>query len=206
MKKIKNFQCDVCEYKTVYSQNLKLHKSSMHATGSYQCSQCDFFGKTKHCVSIHQKTHAANNFECLNCEAKLGSHQLLREHYGKVHRECRFKCNFLNCNYVAKANRSLTVHQMYHTKPFECDFCGRRFGRKSSCAEHILLHHTNSDCFKCHVCDKRLCNRTVLRNHLQNHEENVPKPFECQQCAMKFRSKQILKNHQQIIHESNNKI
>jgi len=208
IKKKKDFQCDLCEYKAVYSNNLKIHKQRIHATGSHKCSGCEFIGKTKLCISIHRETHAENNFECSKCKAKCGSLILLKQHYKNVHGKRRFKCSFLNCDYVGKTNGSLIQHQLGHTntKPIQCDFCGRCFGRKFNCAEHILRYHINSDRFNCHVCDKRLCNKDSLRYHLQTHEENVPKPFECQRCSMKFRSKYELKKHQQNIYSGNTNI
>merc|ERR1711871_1665022 len=54
--------------------------------------------------------------------------------------------------------------------PFECEYCGKRFTRRSVMIQHIRVHNGEKP-FKCQICGKAFSQRGNLTKHLRIHEE-----------------------------------
>jgi len=80
-------------------------------------------------------------------------------------------------------------------KPFECSYCGKKYGRKHILTTHLRIH-TGVRPYKCICCDKTFRYKMSLTRHLQSHTGE--KPFECSYCDKKFGQKSNLTMHLRI--------
>mmetsp|Transcript_7629 Transcript_7629/g.12489 ORF Transcript_7629/g.12489 Transcript_7629/m.12489 type:complete len:251 (-) Transcript_7629:168-920(-) len=64
---------------------------------------------------------------------------------------------------------NLRSHCKIHTEhAFCCQFCGKKFGRKSNWMEHTRTH-TGERPFKCAVCQKGFKQQYTLKKHMKGH-------------------------------------
>ena len=52
---IKDKKCDECEFSTFGQSDLRRHKQSNHGTVKFQCSVCQFEGKTEYSLNAHKR-------------------------------------------------------------------------------------------------------------------------------------------------------
>lgn len=68
-----------------------------------------------------------------------------------------------------------TVQDEYTAlRPYPCDFCSRRFRKKTSLMNHIVAHQ-NDRPHLCKLCGSRFFRRSDLINHLKAHAD-APDP------------------------------
>lgn len=53
-------------------------------------------------------------------------------------------------------------------RPYPCDFCSRRFRKKTNLMNHMVAHQ-NDRPFGCNLCGTRYGRRSDLLNHLKSH-------------------------------------
>nr|CAD7196524.1 unnamed protein product [Timema douglasi] len=88
--------------------------------------------------------------------------------------------------------QTMSAHLNYHTKRFECSFCGKNLSSKMSRENHEMTH-TGEKPFSCRFCERNF--RT--KNHLTAHEDTHldKRPFICAQCPKTFRRRSHLRIH-----------
>ena len=82
-------------------------------------------------------------------------------------------------------------------KPFQCQYCGKRFSQKCHIIEHEWIH-TGEKPFKCQFCSKKFTRNVHKNEHERIHTRE--RPFKCQFCQKKFRCSGQLKKHSLLIH------
>ncbi|XP_069716117.1 zinc finger protein 467 [Phaenicophaeus curvirostris] len=78
-------------------------------------------------------------------------------------------------------------------RPFVCELCGRRFGRKSHLARHQAVH-TGTRPHACAQCAKSFSSKTNLARHQAVHTGH--RPFACARCGKSFSRKTHLRRHE----------
>lgn len=145
--------------------------------------------------------------ECQKCcRAFKRTYNLLRHNrlcHGKD--GYRFTCSI--CGKKLSRISHLLEHERTHTneKPFQCDFCDMRFGKKTAMLGHVARVHPqaaepNTDkLLKCPVCDKIFQQRTYFNNHKRIHTGE--RPYLCELCGKTFRSNKAIKTHMINMHD-----
>jgi len=132
-------------------------------------------------IQQHMNNHKTN------IKTHLDSKLLLDMHLKSSHDGSRFKCDEVNCDYITEIKASFKMHKRSHTKPYQCDFCNKRFASKSRISIHISHKHSTSD-------------QVICGNQLETHQE--AKPFQCDICVKRFALKTQMIVHQSIEHQS----
>jgi len=187
------------------------------ATFKCDYEDCNYVGRTKTNLEIHQNTHT-KPFECSYCDKRFGTNEMLTNHELVQHEDPNaFQCHICKKNLTSKKNlkRHIQTHQA--AKPFECPKCLKKFR-----AKHLLnLHQRNmhsgnqfielvapicssmsfiSDAksFICDLCPAKCANRSQIRKHVEIHKKE--KKFKCKVCAKSFTEKKPLNEHMATRH------
>ncbi|KAI5631835.1 PR domain zinc finger protein 5-like isoform X13 [Phthorimaea operculella] len=139
-----NFFCEECFAGFVNKTSLNMHKSSTHATGSFQCFICDKVFK--------------------NSSMKR-SHEIYVHNAGPPKHVCRI------CNERFKDNNQKLKHMQsvhgFAASEYKCQTCGNVYGSRKNLLQHINNVHSSSGPFLCNVCDKKLLSKSALARHIK---------------------------------------
>ena len=181
--KLKDFICDRCGNEFATQRRLNDHIRRVHTEGN-----------------LDSKTFICKYDQC---DKEFPRKRLLQYHINKVHRDPKpgpiYECDL--CNRVFKTKKGLRDHMVHHgdTKPFPCQFCGKRFYGKSH--EKIHTHP-----FKCDVCNERFINEEEKNDHTCKKQIHFKPKFsptgllECDVCGLTFHKKVALNNHILRVH------
>uniref|UniRef100_A0A673YVW1 C2H2-type domain-containing protein n=1 Tax=Salmo trutta TaxID=8032 RepID=A0A673YVW1_SALTR len=101
---------------------------------------------------------------------------------------CDFWGKYFNWRCTFKAHRN------HHTKPFSCPQCGKGFGTKTGCNNHLLEVHSTDKPFKCTDCRKKF----ALRKGFVKHRDLNPTLHTCTTCVKSFCGERTLKRHNSL--------
>ncbi|KAI6225118.1 Zinc finger protein [Aphelenchoides fujianensis] len=208
----KKFVCDECDRMFTLKQNVQTHLMRYHMGSpptrlrkvrKFECEQCDESFRTKTQLEKHTKRahreptpKIKRSYACPQCEKVYGTTTLLEEHVSVSH---------------------LYVCQRKQLRPYKCEVCDARFGRKGGLRRHILIVHgdlkykcpalaahirsvhTKERPFVCGTCSKRFIRRNDLKMHEGTHDENAGQ--QCAHCGRHFKRDLYLKKHLRICPE-----
>ncbi|XP_066560381.1 zinc finger protein 117 isoform X2 [Amia ocellicauda] len=128
--------CDVCQYSTSSSYNLKCHKRIHTGEKPYQCKECNHSFRHLSHLNRHKRVHVFS--ETVNPSKSKKSNQQDNTHCktevcSKVHTHSCEKCNYSTDNAY-----NLKVHLRTHTdeRPYRCRNCDAAFRTQS----HLYRH------------------------------------------------------------------
>ncbi|KAJ0184400.1 hypothetical protein K1T71_000823 [Dendrolimus kikuchii] len=148
----KKYYCVECDTRFKTAQALKTHlkKSIKHIdieSLRYPCLRCEKRFNTEAALSHHTlvQHEGVRGHRCEECGAALATANSLNKHIHSVHKGKRAEAKHV-CDTCGKAFRGKSVlvnHVRTHTgeKPFECTYCGRKFGQRTAMRTHVNFIH-----------------------------------------------------------------
>ena len=179
----KSFSCNLCDYKTKFSKNLKIHarihnktkckicsklvsdlkehQRKVHREMRFACDACNYKTNVKSSIRLHILNH--NKSRCPICKKLVAD---IVRHVKNVHTSERlFSCDV--CDYKTKVSSSLRRHKITHEKPSECPECKKMIFDKK-----LHIKNVHGEKKSCKICGKIMASR-----HLGYHMKRVHKEF-----------------------------
>ena len=128
------------------------------------------------------------NRKCEHCGKVLGTPYRLRVHIDVVHKGLKpFQCNVCGKSFGRKCG--LAQHKVSHSaiKPHVCTECGKSFLHLSRLKSHIDITHRGLEPFKCQECGKSYSQKNDLKLHIQRVHRGIG--FQCKECGSEFQRK-----------------
>ncbi|CAH1791666.1 unnamed protein product [Owenia fusiformis] len=160
-----------CKYFSEFERHLFFHTEST----SCECRICGLKLSIPGSLRRHEKLHLQSDKpHCDQCGKSFGDLRGLSDHVNVVHLKLvKFTCVVCNRGFATK--KFYRRHLESHTKPYQCDQCGRKFTR----SEHLKSHegvHNGEYPYKCKLCDAGFRENRALRKHLdKEHGVELPK-------------------------------
>ncbi|CAD7006065.1 zinc finger protein 189 [Ceratitis capitata] len=149
------FECDICNYTTVYAKHFRTH------------------------MSVSHQDEQPRIFKCTQCPEAYVEERFLHEHTKHIHdcvpRQPKFIC--AKCGKGFPKQSHLKRHSYVHEpneKPFLCDYCPSRFINLCSLTRHIQSKHNKNKKHMCSDCGKAFGHIYSLKSHkihMHNKEE-----------------------------------
>ncbi|XP_074542184.1 uncharacterized protein LOC141802545 isoform X2 [Halichoeres trimaculatus] len=134
-----------------------------------------------------KKKRSVTSSECASSSAQKDRAQKR----SKVQKDEKpFTCS--DCGETFHKKKDLSVHEICHTKTYNCTFCEKFFLVRLELERH-LRSHTGEKPYSCSVCGKRFTQSSNLYRHQKIHTRE--KPYSCSICVASFRQKTHLDRH-----------
>ena len=182
------FDCNECNKKFPFKNQLKIHRREVHEQGSFACFVCNDKFKTH----SELKQHIQKRCKTMSNTA---SNPILHKHNEDIHKEDEHKCPKcpkITNNQVSLVNHMNTMHKVVTEK---CDTCGLEFESREVLIKHIVENHTaiGTQVIPRYIC--KVCNVEVHSNiNKENHMCRKPQ-WGCDWCKQEFYSTEARKNH-----------
>ncbi|XP_056632942.1 PR domain zinc finger protein 15-like isoform X1 [Diorhabda sublineata] len=173
-----SYKCDICDRIFMRSDNLKVHKESVHfAAGKETCEICKKSFKTKNLLKKHIKLHDSTaEVKCQYCPLKYKQLKYLKQHIKNQHN-------------VNKVTQSATLN---NDKQYACPKCGKKMKLESSVKRHLEVFHGESKMeYKYLKKEKRTEHKKVSISIM---------PFSCPKCDKKMKHEYSIKRHIESVH------
>ena len=163
-------KCDKCVYQTSTIYNLKRHDKQKHEEHQMcelcpysgckssvaghmkwkhgemiKCSFCDFQSTLRTQIRLHTERRHQNiiiKYDCNECDAKLSSLYVLKQHKENKHKGLRYQCS--KCDYKATQKGNLKIHSqaMHEGLKYPCGECSYT----ASTPRSLSLHTKEKAC------------------------------------------------------------
>ncbi|XP_023220357.1 zinc finger protein 28 homolog [Centruroides sculpturatus] len=154
----KRLTCDMCRKQFTRIYSLKTHKLIHSNEKKFKCEECDYSTGVKSDFRKHQNKHSRKEvYKCSYCnrstiwKQSLDKH-ILRKHWKQSNISEKLPQRFLDlkkyrcelCQKYFPSPFALKHHERIHTgkKPFQCDYCFRRFTRQKNLNKHKRIIHS----------------------------------------------------------------
>ncbi|KAH1011351.1 zinc finger protein 761 [Dendroctonus ponderosae] len=182
--------------------HLKTHESK-EAKKKYQCEHCDYgtlyFGN----MSRHKKIMHSNKAEidyklCPECPFKTFENARLKRHIKEMHCDDAPQFNCDHCDFTSKFRSCLKRHidtAHINTDPVTCPVCQKQSANVYTLRIHMKLHKPEGEIkmFQCAECPYKTRHSGAYKDHVRKHE--TPTKYDCKNCPFKSDDKSLWNNH-----------
>lgn len=198
------YSCDMCDRSFPLMQQLELHRTNHTRERNHPCDECDKSFFTKYDLAKHVVIHTKRkDYTCVVCNKSFSRSTLLYRHE-KIHTDphlVRHNCSECDRVYLNKVDFDKHWQTHLKTRPYECNYCDKRFAFKQGLERHETIHDVECQPFPCQYCDMRLPSAARLQRHLSSEHAGT-RPFPCSKCNKRFMLSHHLYRHMRTAHES----
>ncbi|KAL7044370.1 hypothetical protein ACKWTF_001895 [Chironomus riparius] len=178
-KENKDNKCDLCNKTFTSAYNLQYHLAHHVNARLFICNECPKAYNTASDLAQHQRTHdkGRDPLKCDECgmlfeaRSKYNSHLKIHKPVVKqpyVPRKGEPKeCPICEKSFISLSKHNKIVHM--NQRNYDCEFCDKKFGKKSGLDRHVLTVHKKQKNFKCEQCDKAFGEKAQLKKHERLH-------------------------------------
>jgi len=162
--KIKNHQCDDCEYKSCFRKDLKKHMKAVHGKMLQAIEAFVPDVESEHFSEVG-KVHlqAKETTQCPHCNKFLAN---LKEHIKAVHmKEKNYFCHLCAYNTLFKSDLMKHDELVHKKNKKSCQECGKQV---ANLHEHIRMVHKKEKNFKCNYCGYSCAKQSDMKKHSKN--------------------------------------
>ena len=182
------FECNECNKKFPFKNQLKIHKREVHEQGTFSCFVCNDKFKTHK----ELKQHIQKRCKTQNTPAPTN---IVHKHNEDIQKRDEHKCP--KCPKITNNQVSLVNHinTMHMVKMEKCDSCGLEYQSREELVKHIVDNHTQqgTQIIQRHVC--KVCNVEVHGNNSRDNHICRQPQWHCDWCKEQFYSSEARKNH-----------
>ena len=131
------YECEECQKKFPFKNQLKLHKREIHDEGTFSCFVCTQKFKT------HKQLKAHIQKKCKDEIPRKQAKQIVHKKNDDILTEDEHKCPQcpkITNNQMSLVNHLNTVHRITKEK---CDTCGVEFAKREDLVHHLVESHTD---------------------------------------------------------------
>ena len=206
-KKIRDQECDECNYAATDKWILSQHKQNVHKVNDkkFKCETCSYTTSKKYHLKIHVEGvhNKVRNHICEECGLRVLQKAYLRQHMESVHKKGeKFQCE--QCPFSAYRKTSLKLHiEGVHekTNTYSCEKCPFTSYHKNGLNKHVNEVHKKIRNHFCEHCGKSFLNKGSLRRHIETVHKIGGREFRCDQCPFTSTHKESLKTHIKGVHD-----
>ena len=208
--------CKQCNHTVTASEELKRHVQSVHEGIVYPCDQCSYVSKRRADLKVHfMSKHNTGLYKCTEefCSHETYSKFRLERHFESEHEGLvKYKCEFMNCNFVSDKKSDFKVHELSHSGA-KCKRCKQTFGNLDGLEEHMKLNHPMK---KLQSLPTNVDSKHVVPAEMDRLEEQIDAMMEtservtlrsngrrvmiCKICKREHTKRSILRNHIESAH------
>ena len=192
--------CEKCfkNFKLIARLQHKLSEACRNIIKDFSCAHKNFskssaavdYDENQCLLVVDDSNLRADKFGIIAKAMSLASSKR-REKSTRTKTEKKFQCNICEKSFRAYSHK--VEHMVVHTqeKIFKCDTCGFTTTTKSNLTKHKQQHSKE---YFCSICDKKLCNKFSLKEHMVVHSSS--RPYQCKYCEKSFIRQRDRKIHQ----------
>ncbi|XP_071959190.1 uncharacterized protein [Antedon mediterranea] len=203
----KDFQCELCSYKTTSSGYMQRHMKYHTASKPNQCPFCQFQAVDSEQLNTHMVTDCQKTiYTCETCSAKFHFKSKFINHM-QTHDKHLFKCKY--CSFETTSKNEVEKHSSVHQKcdgvdiaqplndtdteeciSFSCNMCNTIVQSQDDLETHMKIHMKT---YKCQLCDYSSATANGVKNHMKFHSKD--RPHKCPLCKFSGAYPQSLRAH-----------
>jgi len=125
------------------------------------------------------------------------------EHVKSKHGEelPRYKCEICSHLVISTKFESYCSHLKTHVNDFNCERCGRRFGKKATLTNHLKTCGVEERPFVCPICGKSFKTDLGVNQHVKITHMESGDVIKCEHCGKTYKTKQSYEKHYHAEHE-----
>ena len=142
---LKLYRCKTCNDTFSQSQDLVSHIERAHQAKILSCNMCNYETKVTKNLKRHKNMIHTNDkrFGCDICEKQFKDCYILRQHMSRHYKECLLKCPFCDKGFTrnqALQRHIIDMHQFPMSKKFKCHNCNNVMSSLKYLLEHERQH------------------------------------------------------------------
>ena len=152
------FPSGLCSVEMDYDED-DMEKPLINHDHRYKPTLCELCGQ-----DFAQVGHLTTHKNRVHGEGQ-GAQSQVKQEQGSSSLE--FRCKICDIDYVTRLNLKVHVENTHQTKHFICDVCNKSFPRDYSLQRHIKSVHEDVKPFECDFCCKRFADKNHFSRHAQ---------------------------------------